>query len=470
MKYLAEKMTGRIIEKFINHGIFSSIPSKIENKEDSFVKNIKSNKEKIFNFPTQADTEKSIENNILGKGKTPQNIAPSKSNSFSGKCLTFHKPRQSEIIDSKDACEFPVVVVPGLGGGDSEDRLYESWHPFSQLLSVYPQDMMIYSPLLEGEERPKRFREGLPYYYDESYINKTESTHFFDNVLKPRFFDDGKLRDPETISPLLLAGFSIGYREVKSHLNFLYEEISKTAEKEGSSNQQHLIQEYFNKIAVINVASPLNWSGRKLPKEIISALAEGEISPKEAEELYIKEGSPKEKTYPPVKINILHYRSVVDRGTAKPEDDFNNFHCNRELYHPEIFYFIRPDTKEAMYVMGTGLIKSMLLNNDKLGSSYKNNSLGHNLDNYLESIYENPKLFRPIENLQHFLSTNKSANKKIDFTNTQYQLGTTMLLFNENRCPDEKDRLALIKAWHSELIIQAALGSFKNQQNNQKLL
>ena len=84
--------------------------------------------------------------------------------------------------------------------------------------------LMVYSSLTDCERREERFRKGLPYYFDESYINVEESENFYNQVLKNRFFDkDDKLKNPQDVNKIILFGFSIGHRENKSHVNLLHQ-------------------------------------------------------------------------------------------------------------------------------------------------------------------------------------------------------------------------------------------------------
>ncbi|NBV06520.1 MAG: hypothetical protein EBS06_04710 [Proteobacteria bacterium] len=144
---------------------------------------------------------------------------------------------------------------------------------------------MVYSSLTDSDRREERFRKGIPYYYDESYINQEESENFFNQVLRNRFFDENdKLKNPDDVKKIILFGFSIGHRENKSHVNFLHQKISQALVREGKDVKQ--ISEYFSKLALVNIASPVNWEGRKLPKNIIEGLDNGTISPKDAEDYY----------------------------------------------------------------------------------------------------------------------------------------------------------------------------------------
>src|SRR5690606_31599686 len=114
----------------------------------------------------------------LGKGKTPQNISAGPDNVFAGKLITFSDLNRTEVIEKNDIRSFSNVIFTGLGGGDTKNRLYESYYPFQQLLQSdtintvsKSNNILVYSSVMEGKRRPEKFRQGLPYYYDQSYIN-----------------------------------------------------------------------------------------------------------------------------------------------------------------------------------------------------------------------------------------------------------------------------------------------------------
>ena len=414
----------------------------------------------VIKVRTAEDTDKLIKDNMLGSGKSPQNILPAKiPNPLAGELVTFLKPWKAERLDQNDSNKFDIILSCGLGGGSSEDNLYESFYPITKLLDS--QNLAVYSSLTDCVKRDERFRKGLPYYYDESYINDEESSNFFKKVLEKRFFDNkGKLKDPENVSNLMLFGFSIGHRENKSHMNYLYQKISSTVEKEGINSKQ--IQAYFNKIALINIASPVNWDCRKLPKEIIVGLEQGKISPGEAEEYYEKHGSiDKEIPYPPITTRTINYRSVLDFGTAKPKSDFNNFHCNHDLFVGKIFKFKSPKQgQESMYLIGKGLMEDILEEDIK---TWKNNTLGHNLTNYAKTIYGNVETLFPVNILK--------SSKDWERTDAIKDSMTKVAIFKKDREPSTKDFGKLKENWDISIVDSLARKYYNDtirSQANQK--
>ncbi len=411
------------------------LPSKQSNTHDSFGN--------IIQY-----TDDLVNNNILGKGNTPQNIRGGEPNMFSGKLITFSGDISTspklEVIDSKDTSEFEAILSCGLGGAGTEERLLGSWYPTKMLMNN--SKVLTYSSLTEGERRPERFRLGLPYYYDESYINQEESEHFFNEVFKNKFFDaDDNLKNPQDIKPLTLIGFSIGHRENKSHINYLQQKLFDALDREGKSSED--IEAYLTKLTLINIASPVHWENRKLPQEILEGLVTGDVTPKEAEEYYAINSSSLTSSLPLVKIRTIHYRSILDMGTAKPTADFNNFHCNSNLYGADIFHFTRPNNeKEDMYVMGVGLVRNSQLD----VSGYKNNILGHNLENYAKAIHDNPTTLQPIYSLG-FGNLSELEQERIHPVERFYQ---------SDRIPAEEDSSVLKEEWKGELLDRKARKSY----------
>ena len=114
-----------------------------------------------------------------------------------------------------DVREATVVVVPGLGGGDTASKLRATLGEFQR---IFPKEKcLIYSPEAEGVDRAFRHARGMLYYVDHDSILE-ESKNFFEKVIKPRITDkSGKLIPPEVCPKLVLASFSIGCREAESH-------------------------------------------------------------------------------------------------------------------------------------------------------------------------------------------------------------------------------------------------------------
>lgn len=398
-----------------------------------------------------ADVDQLIKDNILGLGKSPQVIKDGKPNKLAGKVVTFADPWQSETLDPSDvSTDFSVLLSCGLGGGGSEGNLYKSYFAISRLLDK--DEVAVYSSLKDAEGRQERFRKGLPYYYDESYINEEESENFFKQVLQKRFFkDDGKLKDPRKVSDLVLFGFSIGHRENISHMNYLWEKLTEALEKEGKIPS--LITKYFDKVALVNIGSPVNWSDKKVSQEILTAIEQGSITPADIkEEHYVTRVTPAYRRLS--HINIVNFRSVFDMGTAKPAADFNNFHCNPDLYVPEIFKYNRPFGKEYMYVLGAGKVRELYFE-DEL-ETLKHNSLGHELRNYAQAIFDSKSL----NSILSLISSPRSDISRSESADRGY------LVYDQNRQPSESDIESLQKEWRRELAVREVMRDKHNYNNS----
>lgn len=420
-------------------------------------------------IPSLSDIEKITDSNILGVGESPQNIRPMPKNMHAGKFFTFN-PKGQDLyedleVEGEDLHNIPVLVSCGLGGGYSKKTLFDSWLPFQQLLSINPEDIAVYSSLNEGESSKTRFQKGLPYYYDESYINQEESENFFEKFLKLRFFNkDDSLKNLDEISPLLLLNFSIGYRETKSHMNFLYQKVLKVLEKEGIDLKE--VSKIFDKIQSINVASPVNWSNKKLPNYLIKELENGNISVRDIENYMTKEFisfDQRDLFQLPSPEQTISVRSIFDKGTAKPVDDFNNFHRNHKLFQYPVNYFERQYLNNPIKKDEMTIIKDTKLYNIsfcKSGNSIylKNNSLGHNLPNYTEAMSNSSAQHLKVERFKDFLLNIKSEQveqNKNNIPKIEYQIG---------RIPTEIDNETLINQWYGDYFLQV---SFMRAQYDQ---
>ena len=317
---------------------------------------------------------------------------------------------------------------------------------------------------MEGARRPEKFKQGLPYYYDESYINYEEAENFFENFFKYQLFENDKLLEPEEMPELNFSCFSIGYRECISNLNYLEKRLQKL------NKQQKEIQTIFDKFKITNIASPVKWDDKNLPQEMLEDLANGKMTPEEAEEYCKKYPLKNKKPSNSPKIQTIHFRSVLDQGTAKPESDFYNFHCNHNLLKPRglIHHFTKPNSNESMFVMGQGLLddisfKKDLTNEDgdskeqNLEKTYKYNYLGHDLDCYCDAI--NDKL-----NLHY---SNFIMGKDIHYSNPEY-LSIKENEFNPNKTPNDKDWQTLNDEWDKILCARKQLKYAKKKQEQEQ--
>lgn len=398
------------------------------------------------------DINRLIENNILGLGVTPQVIKSGKHNELAGKVVTFDRPWESETLSPKDVSEdFSVVLSCGLGGGSSVSGLYKSYFAISRLLDI--DRVAVYSSLNDAEQRQERFRKAMPYYYDQSHINEEESRNFFDQVLKKKFFnDEGRLKDFRKMSDLVLFGFSVGHRENVSHINFLQREISSALDRESKSPD--LIKKYFEKVALVNIGSPVNWSGKRVSQKILKALESGEILPAEiTEKDFIVESAGHSMQKKSLQFNIVNFRSVFDMGTAKPESDFNNFHCNSAIFVPEIFKFARPNHKDYMYVLGAGKVREFYFDESEMP---KDNALGHELINYARAIFDSEGAKRPI------LALTSSAKSDI----SRAEPDVRYFVYDPERKPSDDDKETLREEWSRSLAVRNFLRERGGRNNS----
>ncbi len=410
---------------------------------------------KVIKYSAQ-DIELLMSKNILGASAnlSPQTIIPGKKSELSGHLVDFSHPWEADILSPQDVEQFSAILSPGLGGGSTNKSLYESCFPISQLIDL---KVAVYSPLTDAERREERFRKGLPYYYNETYINEEESENFFNKVLKKRFFNEGgQLKDPNKVNNLVLFGFSIGHRENVSHVNYLRKKIVEALAQE--KKPPELLQEFFYKIALVNIGSPINWEGKKLPHEMLVDLESGKKSIQEAEAHYSKNGllEPDEEELP--ELRVINYRSVVDMGTAKPRSDFNVFHGNPKLYSAKTYRIERPNRAlEDMYVFGQGLVKESFVSSN-VGEFLKSNILGHDLCAHAQTINDNEEALMPIMVL-------KSSTK---FNIAPVQRGVVEMLYNPNKKPSTSDMDFVKLEWFRECARREAMKLYAKQHENSR--
>ncbi len=158
-------------------------------------------------------------------------------------------------------------------------------------------------------------------------------------------------------------------------------------------------------------------------------------------------------------VRTINYRSAFDMGTAKPIDDFNNFHCNEMLLTmPQVFGFIRPDRHtEKMYVFGRGLVPE-IFSSDDINESPKNNMLGHNLADYADAISKHQSTMLPILTLGSLVGLDLSAP----------QAGIVEHVYREERVPSERDNKSLRLEWHREMSRREGMRSFYEGRQEQQ--
>jgi hypothetical protein len=393
------------------------------------------------------DIGRLIQSNILGSvagGASPQVIRPGAPNPLSGKVMKFgDSSLHLTVLDPKESEDCCFFVSCGLGGASSKRSLFESYKSIAKLVGT--ENLGVYSSLTDAERRSERYRKGLPYYYDGEYINVEESENFFEKVFKERFFDPvSKLKDPKTIQPLALFGFSIGHRENISHVNYLHERIINALRNEGKN--VGLTSRYFEKLTLVNIGSPVSWGRGRLPKSMIDGLVEGIVTPKDAEECLDSQkklGTEEEVVkYPVPDVKTINYRSAFDAGTAKPKEDFANFHCNQLLLTtPQVACFTRPGViKDKMYVFGHGLVPEIFLTDDAQEPP-KNNLLGHDLPDYADAIAKHPATMHPILTLGSLVKADPLHSGS----------GVIQLAYDPKKAISEKDKEILELKWSREI-------------------
>lgn len=400
--------------------------------------------------------EKLLENNFLGKGTTPQKIIPGINCGFNGKMYTYNpNDNYSPIeVDPSEAQDFDVIFSPGLGGTSSPHELANSCFAIDKLFS--PKRVLVYSPLKEGERIPERFREGLAFYFKEDYIDEEESENFFNKILKPRIFEkDGKLKNPDDIKPFILCGYSVGHRGgTVSHINYLHEKIKEAFAKDGKGSRWNLIKKYYSKITVVNIASPVNWANINLPKEVVDEIVKGSMSPREALQYYEEHGSYGMEcpTFPASYITTINYRSLFDMGTAKPEHDFVNFHCRKELFELSASCFARPlVASEKMYVLGQPYLHEDLEDPTNPASGYKG-------DLYHHGLGDNVGMMRKFGFNPNYSEETKQIPSHKKFS--------TPIEFDTNREATDKDWKCLRDEWRKELYSTVAKRVYKESERN----
>ncbi len=328
-------------------------------------------------------------------------------NPNAGNLLKFNFDLASKkTADIDETRQAEVIISPGLGGGDSDFRLFATFNEFRK---IFPQkNCLIYSPLDEGKDRMIRYTRGNLYYADQNSINEEESANFFEKVIKPKIIDDsGQLIPPQHCSKFILANFSIGCREAESHFKYLENYLCR------KNCDQSLIEEYLNRMAIINIASPRNW--------------ELEIS----------------------RPNTLSIVSLTDAGSKKPLQFLLDFYLNEEMHLRPISKIIRPNAakikKEMLVVMGQGLVLNGTVQNTS--GSFRGNPLGHNLSNHIEGIKNNAELTKLVSFFSAFLDKTISDQEFENIKNDLFRDAGNYRKKLDN--PSQKEMKALFESWYS---------------------
>lgn len=334
----------------------------------------------------------------------PGSIAPGPYNKSAGEILSFNDRKDLTKLDIDKISSSKVIAIPGLGGGDTLDRASQS---LSQFKRLFPE-AILYSPLLEGERREDRYLNGLYHYQNEDAINQDESENFFKKVISPKILDEnGKLLPPEAMDRFSLVGFSIGSREIKSHINYLFEFLLK------HDVEKPDIQKYLDKISVVNIGSPINWSNHKA-------------------------------SYSPFILNIL---SVTDQGTRKPDEVMRGFYLDSKSHLEEASLFHRPFAekgKDCAVILGNDAVPNGKIEN----GVFVPNLLGHNLSGYIEA------LLNASDPVKKLLDLQRSFTSDCGISGEQFKKESIACLkgareFEYDRELKEHDVKNLLKSWSS---------------------
>jgi len=352
----------------------------------------------------------------------PGSINSGPQNDHAGKLLSLNNA--GDLVES--AIPSSVIAVPGLGGADSKNRATKSLLQFRRL---FPE-AVLYSPINEGKGREQRYIRGLSYYQNEDFINPEESSNFCRDVIFPKMLDEkGKLLPPEKIDRITLIGFSIGSREIKSHISYLSDFlIEKGLDKP-------TIQKYFDKISVINIGSPINWSNHK-----------AQYSPR------------------PSVMNVV---SATDMGTRKPDEMMRAIYLDSRSHEDAESLFDRPymDEKGKDYLLVLG--RDMVPNGKMENGVFVANSLGHNLGNYVDAISERSPAAQKLFDLQRSYVKCEVSDEELKKEIKNNLLGARE--FEYNRELKEEDVRSLLKSWSSyinkELVQEDQLPIVRKIQN-----
>ncbi|NBV07379.1 MAG: hypothetical protein EBS06_09150 [Proteobacteria bacterium] len=163
------------------------------------------------------------------------------------------------------------------------------------------------------------------------------------------------------------------------------------------------------------------------------------------------------RDYPELAFREVGFRSLFDMGTSKPESDFNNFHCNQDLYFQKIFRFIRPDQRSSeMYLFGSGMVKR-LFTSGNIDDDYKTNRLGDNLADYSAAIFDNAESISRLQSLE--LSNDFRYLPRVNF-DERY--------FSRDRVPDNTDINVLKEEWNLVLLDRTITKQLYQALSNQE--
>ena len=302
---------------------------------------------------------------------SPQNIK----NTFNQNNLAgFLVEYDNKVKKSQDLSN--IVIFPGLWGCANQSFMNQSIQSFDTLLPN--QHKSLYFPILEQCPQ-ERFESYRNYYYNPHYIDSKEAKNFFNIYFKNKLFDDfGNIKNNN--ENITFACFSIGFREAVSALNYLYDYLVE------KNTAQPKIDQIFDNIKIINIASPINTS-----------------------------------SYNKFNSKIRTIISTTDFGTAKPIDNITNFYLNRDLALniDKSLLFSNVCNNHDVLVPGYKIsdiaITTPKLQNDSV--EFKVNFLGHDLDSYcsIASISQFIKKYVKFDSLDNILENYDDSLIEVKF-------------------------------------------------------
>lgn len=292
-------------------------------------------------------------------------VASSNSNKDAGEVVQFSDNVEShKLLTAESVRDTQVFISPGLEGGSSVKRLYNTYKEFKRL---FPKvNCAVYSPLDDGNNSARRYFNGMEYYINEGVINTAESQNFLNKVILPKILDKNEdLIKPEECGKIMMANFSIGCREARSHVRYFANYLRHRDVEEED------VKKYLDLVGVLNVASPINWSGGAFDSA--------------------------------ASVNLV---SLTDMGNKKPVDFFKAIYCNEKLFEPKVSKFFRLSSLEFLLVAGPNIIPNGGV--DQSGSFIPNPS-GHSLHQYIDGILGDRDLSRVVDQFNDFANPATSS-------------------------------------------------------------
>lgn len=374
-----------------------------------------------------------VDFDAITKGSNNLANSDKASNEDAGKVVQFSDGLASKNqLDADGIRDTQVFISPGLEGGSTAKKLHNTYKEFKRL---FPKaNCAIYSPLDDANNSARRYFNGMEYYINEGAINAPESLNFLNNVILPKILDQNdELLKPEKCGKITLANFSIGCREERSHVRYFANYLRRKDVEEDE------VKKYLDLIAVLNVASPINWSGGAFDSA--------------------------------TSVNLV---SLTDMGNKKPVDFFKAIYCNEKLFEPKVSKFFRLSSPEFLLVAGPGIIPNGGINES---GSFVPNPSGHNLHQYVNGILGNQDLLRIVDQFNDFADPavpsedssaklKKSLKQEFDRSKAQKYLDNTAEV-------SEKGLEALIETLHSYVLqeeeaLKMAMKKSSNQQSEEK--